>query len=154
MRQPGAIAFQIFDAQSEPLLRSEYRHEFARRHVANTLEELAQAAGIDSEGLVREVEAFNAAVCAGTFNPAALDGKRTKGLKINKSNWALPISQPPFLAFPIVCGITFTFGGLAVNTRAAVLDKDGTPISGLFAAGEMVAVLLELLRRHRFESDK
>jgi tricarballylate dehydrogenase len=77
----------------------------------------------------------------GVFNPTQLDGKRARGLAINKSNWALPLNTPPFYGFPVVCGITFTFGGIAINSRAAALRKNGKPIAGLFAAGEMVGGL-------------
>ena len=70
-----------------------------------------------------------------------LDRLRTEGLAVNKSNWALPLDSPPFVAFPVTCGITFTFGGLHVDSDARVLDLSGTPIPGLYAAGELVGGL-------------
>ena len=141
LNQPGQVAFQLFDSQTAPLLRSEYRHEFAASVQAESLRDLAAKAQIDAEALEEEVAAYNAAVQEGVFNPAVLDGKRTAGLAIEKSNWALPLSQPPFFAFPIVCGITFTFGGLAVDAQAAVQAEGGGVMKNLYAAGEMVGGL-------------
>ncbi len=92
-------------------------------------------------GLARTVRAFNAAVQPGEFNPAVLDGKRTAGITPPKSNWALPLDTPPFVGYAVTCGITFTFGGLRVDTRAAALDTEDRPIPGLFAAGELVGGL-------------
>ncbi|MGH7359726.1 MAG: FAD-binding protein, partial [Candidatus Rokuibacteriota bacterium] len=108
---------------------------------AGTIEELARKLEIDPSGLVRTVTAFNAAVQPGEFNPAVLDGKGTQGLVPPKSNWALPLDTPPFVGYAVTCGITFTFGGLRVTTRAEVLDTDDRPIPGLHAAGELVAGL-------------
>ena len=72
------------------------------------------------------------------FNPNVKDGRRTENLKINKSNWANTIDTPPFEAYAVTCGITFTFGGLKINTDAQVMNTDGEPIPGLYAAGELV----------------
>jgi tricarballylate dehydrogenase len=69
------------------------------------------------------------------------DGRRTEGLAIDKSNWANAIDTPPFEAYAVTCGITFTFGGLRIDARAAVQSVDGGPIAGLFAAGELVGGL-------------
>ena len=84
---------------------------------------------------------FNAAIVPGAFDPAVKDGVRTEGLAVPKSNWALPIEAPPFTAFPVTCGITFTFGGVRVDDDARVLDLAGRPLPGLFAAGELVGGL-------------
>ena len=67
-----------------------------------------------------------------------MDGKGTKGLTLNKTNWANTLDTPPFKAYPVTCGITFTYGGLKVNKDAAVLDENDRPISGLYACGELV----------------
>ena len=72
------------------------------------------------------------------FNPNAKDGRGIRGLSIPKSNWANTIEQPPFEAYGVTCGLTFTFGGLKIDTSARVIDTDGVPIPGLFAAGELV----------------
>ena len=58
-----------------------------------------------------------------------------------KSNWAIPLETAPFFAFPVTCGITFTFGGLHADTDGRVLDADGAPIPGLFVCGEMLGGL-------------
>src|SRR5205807_475144 len=103
--------------------------------------ELARKLEIDPEGLERTVAAFNQAVQPGEFNPAVLDGKATRGLTPPKSNWALPLDAPPYLGYAVTCGITFTFGGLRVDTRARVLDTEDRVIPGLYGAGELLGGL-------------
>ena len=75
------------------------------------------------------------------FDPNVHDGRSTKGLALEKSNWANLIDTPPFEAYAVTAGITFTFGGVKVSTAAQVETRPGTPIPGLFAAGEMVGGL-------------
>ena len=75
------------------------------------------------------------------FDPSIKDGRGTEGIAPAKSNWALAIEQPPFTAFPVTCGITFTFGGVRVDEQARVLDQGGRPLAGLYAAGELVGGL-------------
>ena len=75
------------------------------------------------------------------FNPAELDGRRTQGLAIDKTNWALPLEKGPFVAYEVSCGITCTYAGLAITPKAEVLDEEGFPMPGLYAAGEMVGGL-------------
>jgi len=75
------------------------------------------------------------------FNPNIKDGRGTRGLVINKSNWANTIDTPPFEAYAVTCGVTFTFGGLKIGEHAEVLNTDGLPIRGLYAAGELVGGL-------------
>jgi tricarballylate dehydrogenase len=72
------------------------------------------------------------------FNPNVKDGRGTQGLAINKSNWANTFDAPPYEAYGVTCGITFTFGGLRINTDGEVLNTDYQPIRGLYAAGELV----------------
>ena len=108
---------------------------------ASTIEELARGLDIDPAGLVETVRCFNDAVQEGEFNPTSLDGKKTMGVEPPKSNWALPIDTPPYLGYAVTCGITFTFGGLRTNERAQVLSTEGTPIPGLYAAGELLGGL-------------
>ncbi len=141
LQQPLRLAFQLFDQKTVPLLREEYRIREVTRAEAATIEELARKLEIDPAGLARTVREFNAAVQPGEFNPAILDGKRTLGIVPPKSNWALPLDSPPYVGFAVTCGITFTFGGLRVNTRAEVLDTEDRPIPGLYAAGELVGGL-------------
>src|SRR5262249_55228667 len=82
------------------------------------------------------VTAYNAAVQDRHFNPAIKDGKCTQGIAPAKTNWALRLDTPPFVAYSVCCGITFTYGGVLTTPAAEVLHSDGTPIPGLYAAGE------------------
>jgi tricarballylate dehydrogenase len=141
LRQPHRVAFQIFDSKVEQLLRDEYRIAQVTKASAETIPQLAEKLGIDRERLRRTVEAFNAAVQPGEFDPARLDGKSTRGISPPKSNWALPLDTPPFTGYAVTCGITFTFGGLHIDTSARVLDTAGRPLRGLYAAGELVGGL-------------
>lgn len=142
LQQRSAVVFQVFDRKTTPLL--ETRYNTGTPVVADTIPELAnqiaaryQALGFRHETFVRTVEAYNAAVQEGEFNPDVLDGKHTRGLKPEKTNWATRIDEPPFVAYPATVGITFTFGGIRVNTNAEVVDYLERPIPGLFATGEM-----------------
>ena len=143
LEQPGRFAWQVFDARVSDLLRDEYRQPHASRVTANTIEELAgRLDGVDEEGFLHTARSFNAAVRRDVrFDPSVRDGRSTRGLDPDKSNWANPLEQPPFEAFAVTCGITFTFGGLRVDGRARVLDEDGRPVPNLFAAGELVGGL-------------
>jgi tricarballylate dehydrogenase len=142
LRQPGSVAFQIFDAATRPLLRpEEYDSPGVSEHVAATIGELATACGIDVEGLRQTVAEFNASVRREVpFDPTVRDGRSAR-LELPKTNWANPIETPPFYAYPVTCGITFTFGGLRTDVRARVLDKSGAIIPGLYACGEMLGGL-------------
>ena len=142
LRQPQGIAAQIFDARTVQMLRTiDYEAPGATRVDADTLGELAAGSASTPERLERTVAEFNAAIADGDFDPTIKDGKRTEGIEPPKSNWALPVEEPPFTAFPITCGITFTFGGVRVDEDARVLDVAGRPLPGLFAAGELVGGL-------------
>ena len=141
LKQPHRAAFQIFDAKVTHILRDEYRIAQATKASAETIGELADKLGIDRPGLERTVAAFNVAVQPGPFDPSRLDGKRTEGIEPPKSNWALPLDAPPYVAYAVTCGITFTFGGLRIDREARVLDRGGRPIAGLYAAGELVGSL-------------
>ena len=140
MKQPGQFAWQIFDAKTVHLLRDEYRIRQVTRVAADSLEELVgRLDDVDADTCLEEIRAYNSAVQTDIpFNPNVKDGRCTAGLPINKSNWANTLEQPPFEAYAVTCGITFTFGGLRVNTDAHVLDTDLRPIPGLYAAGELV----------------
>ena len=143
LSQPAQVAWQVFDGQVLDLLRDEYRLPRASRLRADTLSELAaQMPGVDVDGLLAEVQAFNDAVQPDRpFDPTIKDGRSTRGLDVAKSNWANRIDVPPFEAHQVTCGITFTFGGLKVDGRARVLDVAEGPVQGLFGAGELVGGL-------------
>jgi len=140
LAQPGQFAWQIFDAKVKSQLRDEYRIKQVTKVVAATLAELvAKLDDVDATQALAEIEAYNRAVRADIpFNPNVKDGRRTEGLAIPKSNWANTIDTPPFEAYAVTCGITFTFGGLRINADAQVMSSDGEPIGGLYAAGELV----------------
>lgn len=142
MRQPSGRAFQIFDQQTVPLLSEvDYSTAGRSRYEASTMEELAQRFGIDPNELVRTVTAFNQSTTADPFDPTVRDGKRTRGVLPPKSNWAVPLVKPPFVAFEVKCGITFTFGGVAINSNAAVVQQSGKPFERVFACGELAGGL-------------
>lgn len=143
LRQPGGTGWQLFDAQSIPILPDEYRVPRAARFESDTLEGLAaKLEGIDRDAMRRTIAEFNAAVDEDVpFNPAVKDGRGTRGLAINKSNWARALREPPFVAYEVTCGITLTFGGLAIDEQARVQSEEGEAIAGLYAAGELVGGL-------------
>jgi tricarballylate dehydrogenase len=144
LAQPRQFAWQIFDAQVSGLLRDEYRIRQVTKVTADTLEELAKKLdGVDPDAFLDTVKRYNEAVRVEIpFNPNVKDGRYTEGITPRKSNWSNRIDTPPFEAYMITCGITFTFGGLAIDARTAnVLDQEGDPIPGLFACGELVGGL-------------
>jgi tricarballylate dehydrogenase len=143
LNQPGQFAWQVFDAKVTHLLRDEYRIRQVTKAGADTLGALAaKLEGVDPERFLATVAQYNAAVDTATpFNPNIKDGRATRGLAVPKTNWANTIDTPPFEAYAVTCGVTFTFGGLRVTTDAQVVDTDGHPIPGLFAAGELVGGL-------------
>jgi len=143
LAQPGMFAWQVFDRKVAHLLRDEYRIRQVTKVKADTLEELAKKLeGVDAKGFLETVARYNKAVMTDVpFNPNVKDGRGTVGLDMPKSNWANTIDQPPFEAYAVTCGITFTFGGLKISPDGAVLMPSGRPIPGLFAAGEIVGGL-------------
>ena len=127
LAQPGQVAWQIFDSKTAHLLHDEYRaaRSFALR--ADTLAGLAgELHSIDRDAFLATVEHFNRAVQRDVpFDPGKKDGRGTVGLAVPKSNWAVTIDEPPFEAYPVTCGITFTFGGVRVEPSMQVMDVDG-----------------------------
>ena len=140
LNQPGQFAWQIFDQQVTHLQRDEYRIREVTKVTADTLEALVQKLdGVNAAAALDTIHRYNAAVRDDIpFNPNIKDGRCTEGLAVPKSNWANRLEQGPFEAYAVTCGITFTFGGLRIDTGARVLDNDLEPIPGLFAAGELV----------------
>ena len=140
LEQPGQFAWQIWDKKVKHLQRDEYNIRQCTKVTANTIEELAQKLdGVNAAQFIRTIAEYNAAVRKDiAFNPNVKDGRRTEGLALPKSNWANTIDAPPFEAYAVTCGITFTFGGLRITDECQVIDLDYRPISGLYAAGELV----------------
>ena len=155
LRQKGGYAFQLYDFKVTPWLREEeYADDVVERVVALTVEELAKE--LSRKGLenpsrfLDTLQDFNKAVTSFTeshpgkvWDPSIKDGLSTgTSLKVPKSNWSQTIKQPPFIAVKVAAGITFTFGGLAVDpSTAGVISNNGNPMTGLFAAGENVGGL-------------
>jgi len=141
LKQTEQFAYQVFDAKTKPLLRPEYNDKQVTKVVANTLEELAaKLEGVHAEAFLKTVREYNASIRKDVpFNHAVKDGRCTVGIEPPKSNWANVLDSPPFEAYHVTCGITFTFGGLRINHETGqVLDVNMHPIPGLYAAGEMV----------------
>ncbi|HSQ95125.1 MAG TPA: FAD-dependent oxidoreductase [Croceibacterium sp.] len=107
---------------------------------ADTIAELATKFGLEPNALVATVSEYNAAIRPGPTDRTTRDGKRTEGIDPPKSNWATPIENGPFIGYPLTTAITFTFGGIRSDNRARVLRKDGSPIPGLYAAGEVTGL--------------
>jgi len=109
--------------------------------IADTITELAEKIGVDEARLQHTIDEFNASIDRSIqFDPTLKDG-RSAPVQPLKSNWAMPIETAPFYAYPVTCGITFTFGGLKTDTAGQVLNKQGETIPGLFAVGEMLGGL-------------
>lgn len=135
--QPRAIAYQIFDQRTVRLLQKRYSTGEAVE--AESITELANKLKINPTALERTVSEFNVACPkVGNFDPQHLDGLCTSSsLAIPKSNWATPIDRAPFVAYGVTCGITFTYGGIASDVRARVLNNEGKPMPGLYCTGEI-----------------
>ncbi|KAL4968685.1 FAD binding domain-containing protein [Aspergillus stella-maris] len=157
--QPGCAAFQVWDGTMTPWLRGEeYREEIVERITADTLEELADACadrGLrDRTKFLSTIKEYNEAVSAFQaehpdikWDPAVKDGLSTQSsteqLALAKSNWATPLTKGPFVAVKVTCGVTFTFGGLAVDpeTAGVVSSATGRVVRGVYCAGEMLGGL-------------
>ena len=134
---PDHIAYMIIDSRLYDIPNYERSLETDQPAItADTIEELAAQIGVPADQLAATVREYNQAVQPGEFRWDRPDGKRTKGLSPDKTNWANPIDKPPYIAYPIVCSIVFTNGGIATDTSGRVLSMDDDPIPGLYAAGE------------------
>ncbi len=141
LKQPQQFSYQVFDSKVKNLLRPEYGDKKVTRIVANTIEELAdKMEDVNKDGLIETIMNYNSSIDQKIkFDHSKKDGRKTIGLEVNKTNWANTIDTPPFEAYAVTCGITFTFGGLkTVPDTGQVLDVNDIPMSGLYAAGEMV----------------
>jgi tricarballylate dehydrogenase len=134
-QQQEQIAFSIIDSK----VLDRFMPSVFPAIAAGTIRGLAHQLNLPEEQLVRTVEEFNRAVQPGSFDSSRLDDCRTAGLEIDKTHWAQRIDQPPFLAYPLRPGITFTYLGVQVTPSAQVVMADGTPAQNIFAAGEIMA---------------
>ncbi len=139
--QTSGIAYAVLDARhlQIPNYRLGLRTDQPPIE-GRTLGELASKLDTAPEALEATVAEYNRACRAAEFKPLTLDGLATQGLVPRKSNWAHPIDRPPFHAYPIISANVLTFGGLKVDRHARVLNKQGDPIPGLYAAGEVVGL--------------
>ena len=139
--QTNGIAYAVLDARHARIpnyrlgLRTDQPPIDGR-----TLAELASKLEIVPQALEATVGAYNRACRPAEFKPLTLDGAATHGLTPRKSNWAYPIDEPPFHAYPVISSNVLTFGGLKVDRHARVLNQQGDPIPGLYAAGEVVGL--------------
>lgn len=143
LAQPGQIAWQIFDARGSAQLHGEYRVRQSARFRDDTLEGLVQKLdGLDHRRCLTTIAEYNKSIMDDVpYDPGRKDGRGTLGLQVPKSNWALALTEPPFEAYAVTCGITFTFGGLRIDEKCQVLDRWGRTMPGLLAAGEIVGGL-------------
>ena len=159
LKQPSGIAFQVWDADQAKWLRTEeYADDVTTNIRADTLEELADKLiprGLkDKTQFLGTIQEYNAAVDAfrtenpkQKFDPAVRDGMSTQTSKAQlqpgKTNWATPCKKGPFTAVEVTTGITFTFGGLAVEpqTGAVIREASRKPIDGLYCTGEVLGGL-------------
>ena len=122
--QPDQIAYAIIDSQGV----NRFMPSVFTPIVDDTIEGLAEQLGLPPDATRSTIDAYNAACPAGQIDQSILDGKSTKGLTPEKTNWSAPISTPPFYGYPLRPGITFTYMGVAVNERAQILMADGRPL--------------------------
>ncbi|MCW2623032.1 MAG: FAD-dependent oxidoreductase [Frankiales bacterium] len=141
LEQPGGIAYAVFDQgiADVPNFAASMRTD-QPPITADTPAALAAALGLPLAAWESTLATYNAACTAGTYDPTVPDGLATGGLTPPKSNWARPLDRPGYLAYPVISANVFTFGGVKVDDRARVLDTDGRPIPGLFAAGEVMGI--------------
>jgi tricarballylate dehydrogenase len=142
LQQPGSIAYQVFDSELRPMLRTEeYDMPGISVEIADTLLELADKMGIDPDRFLTTVTEFNDSIDRSIpFDPTVKDGRKAR-VTPPKSNWAAPIETGPFYAYGVTCGITFTFGGLKSDAEGRVLNEQGQHIEGLYVCGEMLGGL-------------
>jgi tricarballylate dehydrogenase len=138
---PGRIAYAILDARLYEIAgyQRAIRSEVAPFQ-AQSVAELARLIDVPPAVLQTTVARYNAAA---TGDAACFDATRADGLAAAaelsppKSNWAGPLDRPPYLAYPLIAAIAYTFGGVATDADAQVLGSGGRPVPGLYAAGEM-----------------
>jgi len=134
-RQPGQVAYSIVDAK----VAGTFIPSVFPPIVAGSIRELAARLGLGEDALVRTVSTFNDHVRPGRFDSTILDDCRTAGLAPEKTHWAQRLDTPPFSAYPLRPGITFTYLGVEVDACARVIGAGGEPFTNVHAAGEIMA---------------
>lgn len=127
LKQTGQVAFSIYDQRTieEKKIESAIAHGYAFK--ADTLEDLARQAGIDWKNFEKTMKAYNEASVS----------QNSKSLPVPKILIGNPVVKAPFYAVPITTTIHHTMGGLRINEKTQILDKNGNVIPGLYAACEI-----------------
>jgi tricarballylate dehydrogenase len=133
--QPGQVAFSIIDSKA----MGGFMPPVYPPVKAGSIRELAGALALPPAALEATVQAFNRSAGPGRFDHTSLDDCRTANLVPPKSHWARPLDAPPFFAYPLRPGITFTYLGVVVDERGRVILQDDRPAANVFAAGEIMA---------------
>lgn len=133
--QPDQVAHVVIDSNAIDL----FMPSVFPPEQADTLDELAMTIGLDPAKLTNTVRSFNDACTGGQFDTTVHDGCGTAGLEPPKTNWARPITDPPFYAYTLRCGITFTYLATKIDREARVVTNDGPVSPNVFAAGEIMA---------------
>lgn len=134
-QQPGQIAYAIIDSK----VLGNFMPSVFPPINAPSITELADKIGIDAAALVATVAEYNASVVPGNYDIGVLDDCMTRNLEPPKSHWALALDLPPYYAYPLRPGITFTYLGLKVDEQARVYFDGGKTSRNIFAAGEVMA---------------
>lgn len=133
--QREQIAYSIIDSKVITAFMPSVFHPIT----AGSIPELCEKLGLPAGKVESTLREFNAAVRPGTFDSNKLDDCSTEGISPPKRHWALRVDTPPFYAYPLRPGITFTYMGVRVDKRARVQRDDGSPFQNVFAAGEVMA---------------
>jgi len=140
LKQPRSLIYQIFDSKVLEMLEPRYSTSVPFK--AETLEALVKQLQVDHKQAMKSLDDYNAAAGrGGKFDPTVLDNLHTEGIEPPKTNWAQKLDTPPYVAYPVTGGITFTFGGLKITKDAQVVATDWKPMPGLYTCGEMVGGL-------------
>ena len=134
-RQPDQIAYAIIDSR----VIGNFMPSVFPPIQADSIADLAGLLDLDPGALEKTVAEFNGAVRSGTYNPDVLDDCCTEGVQPPKTHWALPLDAPPYYAYPLRPGITFTYLGVKVNEKARVILNNGLTSKNIYAAGEIMA---------------
>jgi tricarballylate dehydrogenase len=145
MRQKLGIAYLVFDKRMFDIPNIRTRIKTDQEPIrAASIAELAAKIGVPAKALNETLCTYNAATVAGSYDTTQLDGLCTQGLALPKSNWARPIDETDLYAYPIMCANTFTCGGVKITKDAEVVNRDGSPVPGLYASGETVGLYYNL----------
>lgn len=145
MRQKLGLAHLIFDSRLFDIPHIRTRIKTDQEPIrATSIAEMAQKIGVSEKALTETIRSYNAATVEGPYDTTRTDGLSTENLALPKSNWARPIDENDLYAYPIMCANTFTCGGVKITKDAQVVNRDGSPIPGLYAAGETVGLYYNL----------